>query len=451
METKKQSFLMKNSILAKAGIIAILTLLMLIPINMVKSLIEERKNVKNIVEEDIINKWGGAQEITGPIMVLPFCNENKEIRYAYFLPEEYNVNGEIKPEKKKDGILNILCYQGDLTINSKFNIKNYNQLNIKEDSILWQEAFVMIGISDLNGIKDQVIATANGKNLNISAEVKNKEILKSGLSIPYPINPNDLQKDIKLDIKLTVGGSEGLYIIPIGKKTSAHLLSNYKSAKYTYKNILPSTENNENKGFDAQWNLFDYNLNYTQMWIGSSDNLVKNKIGVDILLPVDHYQKNIRSVKYAILFIALTFIIFFIVELTSHKPIHPVQYLLASFALVLFYSLLLALSEHIGFNWAYLTAAFAIICLLTAYSHSIFCSKKETIFMGIFLSALYIFLYIIIQEEEKSLLLGNIGLFIVLAVVMYVSRKINWYKDEPMLNKEVIEDNKSEKQEQSPD
>jgi inner membrane protein len=165
------------------------------------------------------------------------------------------------------------------------------------------------------------------------------------------------------------------------------------------------------------------------MWSGKNNEFTQSLLGIDLRQPIDHYEKSMRSAKYAVLFIALTFLVFFLVELISHRRIHPFQYLLVSFALVLFYCLLLAFSEHIGFNRAYLVSAAAIIALITAYSKTIFNSLRQTAIMAVFLLALYTFLYVLLQLEDMALLFGSIGLFVALAAIMYASRKVNWYKE----------------------
>lgn len=169
------------------------------------------------------------------------------------------------------------------------------------------------------------------------------------------------------------------------------------------------------------------NRSFPQVWHNHKYNIMESAFGVNLMLPVDQYQKSMRSAKYAIMFIALTFIIFLFVEILNKKRIHPVQYILVGFGLLLFYTLLLSLSEHIGFNAAYLVSSIAVVGLITAYSHSIFKKTRLTFIMGGTLSFLYIFLFVVLQLQDFALLLGSAGLFIILAIIMYLSRKIDWY------------------------
>lgn len=432
METTK-SFFQKHSIIIKISVIAVLTLLMLIPVNMVKSLIIEREGNKASVQEEISDKWGGQQRLVGPILVLPYKTSVVEgnpvyVKYAYFLPDEYNVEGAIKPEERSRGIYQILGYQSAMQIKGKFSFPDYGKLNLSTDQIQWEDAFLLVGIPALQGIKNKIGFNVNGKSLEILASVAENDLIKSGLTVKMPLNPADIEDAYNFNFDLILNGTNGLYFAPIGKHTSIHMKSEYKTVTFIG-DFLPNSRKIDESGFDAQWEIFDYNRNYAQMWIGQNPVINSSLLGVDLLLPVDQYQKTMRSAKYAIMFIALTFLVFFMVELLNRKRIHPVQYLLVSFALVLFYSLLLALSEYIGFEWSYLVSALAIISLISAYSYSIFKSKKQTFFMGIFLCALYVFLYVILQLEDMALLLGSAGLFIILAIVMYLSRKVDWYKD----------------------
>ncbi|PXV68809.1 inner membrane protein [Dysgonomonas alginatilytica] len=431
METM-QNFFGKKTLTTKIVIVVVLTLLMLIPIGMVKSLIKEREGNKIAEQTEMSDRWGGRQLLTGPVLVLPYKQSLVEkgtgANFIYCLPEEYNVTGEIKPEERTRGIQKILSYQSAMHFDGKFIFPDYTKLNINESQILWDEAYIVMGISNLQGVKNKIVFNLNGHPQEILPSVPDNDLIKSGVMVKMPLSPADMGKSYNFDFDLVLNGTDGLHFLPIGKQTNVHLNSTWKSVAYTG-DYVPTEKADIKDGIDAQWNVFDYNRSYTQMWVGKNDSFGSTKLGLDLLLPVDHYQKTMRAVKYAIMFIALTFLVFFMVELLSKRRIHPVQYLLVSFALVLFYSLLLALSEHIGFDWSYLVSAVAIVTLITAYSYSIFKSKKQTVFMGLFLSGLYIFLYVVIQLEDMALLLGSIGLFIALAIVMFVSRKIDWYKD----------------------
>lgn len=421
-----------DMIFVKVIVVAVLIVVMLLPINLVKSLVEERESNERAVQDEISQKWGGRQKVSGPVLVLPYQtgmdkNQNPVVSYAYFLPDEFKVDGDINTEERSRTLFKTLVYQSNLNISGKFSLPDYAKLNIRQEQIRWDDAFVLIGISYLQGIKNKVVFNVNGKSQSVQPGVKNNSFIESGLTVNMPVDPSTLSYDFNFDLALN--GSEGLYFVPVGKESSVHLKSAWKTVSFDG-NFLPSGRTIGAEGFDAKWDVFDYNRNYVQMWVGDNEVIKSSTLGVDMKFPVEKYQMTMRSVKYAIMFIVLTFVVFFLVELLSRKRIHPVQYLLVSCALVIFYTLLLALSEQLDFHISYLISAFATTALITAYSTTMFKNIRQTAMMGAFLSGLYIYLYIILQQESLSLLFGAIGLFVALATVMFVLRKVNWYKNE---------------------
>lgn len=426
-----------NSPILKAIVIGFLALMMLIPVSMLESLIYERQANKLTVYEEINSKWGGNQHIVGPILVIPYTKtyidkEQKEIttqNNAYLLPEDLTITGSLFPEDRKRGIYNILVYQSELVFNGKFALSELSELNISPEAFNWKEAFMLIGISDMQGIKNKITFTVNDLSMKVEPGVKNNNIIHSGFTVKTPIDKQNPINEFNFNFNLSLNGTEKIHFSPIGKETHTQLNSQWGTVSFSG-DFLPSKHTIEENQFTANWDIFDYNRNYPQVWTDKIIDIQSSKFGVDLIYPVDQYLMSIRSVKYAIMFIALTFMVFFLFELLSGKRIHPIQYLLVSFGLVLFYSLLMALSEHIGFDIAYLISSIAIVALISIYSKTIFGNKKRAGMMSLYLCVVYIYLYIILQLEDLALLFGSIGLFTALASIMYVSRKINWYKNE---------------------
>ncbi len=145
------------------------------------------------------------------------------------------------------------------------------------------------------------------------------------------------------------------------------------------------------------------------------------------MLPVDEYRKSDRASKYGMMLIALVFLVFFFVEVLLKLRIHPIQYLLVGLALCVFYTLLIALGEHIGFGKAYLVSTLAVVGLVVFYAASVFRMPKATRLLAMVLLFVYGFMFTIIHQEDFALLIGSIGLFVVLAIVMVLSRRIDWY------------------------
>jgi len=172
------------------------------------------------------------------------------------------------------------------------------------------------------------------------------------------------------------------------------------------------------------------NRNFPQQWVDSKYHTQASKLGVDLLIPVDHYQKSMRSSKYAILFIALNFLVFIFIEIRSKTRIHPFQYSLVAFALLIFYILLTSIGEQIGFDLAYLISAVAVTLLISWYSFTILRNFRLVAWVTMLQTGLYLFLFTILQLEDYALLAGSIGLFVILAIVMGASRKIRWYAED---------------------
>lgn len=429
-----------NTMIVKGIIMVVVTILMLIPISMVTSLIEERASLKDEVTEEISSKWGGEQTIVGPVLVVPYTelratgNSAKvgEIEYihtteyAYFLPDEYNVTSTATVEERARSIYNTLVYQTENKISGKFSKPKLTELNIKDDRVQWNDAFIMLGVPYMQGIKNKVVLNFNGKKLEATAGVPQNTIINSGVTIKKGLELSEVDQEYNFDVTLNLNGSEKLFIAPIGKENSITMSANWETVSLTGDFLATSREINKD-GFTATWNIFDYNRNYVQMWKG--ENRTKTPaIGVELKYPVDQYKMSMRSTKYAIMFILLTFVVFFLVELITKNRIHPVQYILVSFALILFYTLLIALSEYINFHIAYLISSIAIVLMITLYVRSIFAKTTHTLIIGAFVAGLYTYLYIMLQLEGMSLLIGAIGLFVALAAVMYTTRKIDWYK-----------------------
>jgi inner membrane protein len=230
-------------------------------------------------------------------------------------------------------------------------------------------------------------------------------------------------KEFTLNLKLN--GSEQLFFTPLGKQTAVTITSPWKDPAFEGK-YLPSDKNISDKGFTAKWNVLHYQREIPQSWTENKPSVSESVFGVKLLQATDSYGKTMRSVKYALLFIALTFCIYFFIELLKGKSVHPLQYILVGFALCIFYTLLLSVSEYLGFDYAYLISAVATVSLIALYTKSLFGQWGIAALFFLFLSMLYGFIYILIQLQDGALLFGSIGLFILLAIIMYYSRRIDW-------------------------
>ncbi len=483
MESSSSSFLdrlntsIRHSVTVKLLAVGFLLLLLLIPTSMVEDLIGERAQFRDNVLADVTGKWGGPQLLTGPVLVVPYYyserdRDNKLITstaYACFLPDSLLTTGELVPETRQRSLYDLVVYRARLRVRGVFRTEALTNWDLDPARIKWNEAFVATGISDLKGIRNAValrwdgtaypfepgllapaampFGTAPGASSltaglpvrgsvayveempsMISAEGGNESV--GGLNVRVPIaDAAALAQRHSFSYDLDLNGSTGLLVAPLGRTTDVRLTSAWPSPSFIGE-FLPRERSVRPEGFSAAWTVLNLNRNYPQRWRtseGERPNVDASTFGVRLLVPVDEYQKSMRAVKYALLPLALTFLIFFFVEVLQRRRIHPVQYLLVGFALVIFYLLLLALGEYIRFQAAYLTAAVVVIGLVTAYVAGIFRRRELTLITAGVLTLIYGFVYIILQLEDYALLIGTLGLLLILALVMWLSRRIDWY------------------------
>lgn len=243
-----------------------------------------------------------------------------------------------------------------------------------------------------------------------------------------------LKEDKKLpyEMKIKLKGSQSISFTPLGKTTKVSLKANWNTPSFDG-NYLPEKREITEKDFSAQWQVLNLNRNYSQVLVNYQNASIKDiensNFGVNLKMPVEQYQQSMRSTKYAVLIILLTFMVIFFTEILEKTRIHALQYLLVGLALCLFYSLLLSMSEHIGFSMAYLVASALTIALVGGYMLGIIKRKKPAFIMVGLLGVLYIYVFILIQLETFALLAGSLGLFVILAMVMYFSKKIDWFNE----------------------
>jgi inner membrane protein len=444
--TNKLSFIerinnwIKNSIAVRIFTIGVLILILLIPVSMIQSLISERETNHSEAIREVSSKWGEQQTLTGLILTVPYRTYEKEyvkesdekfklvesIRYAHFLPDSLDISGVVSPELRYRGIYEVIVYNSKIELSGQFVFPKFEDWNIDKKDILWKDAFISLGLSDLRSIQENISIDLNDKQYLFNPGVETKDVIQNGISTRVKLNEKDTSSVYTFSVKLDFNGSSNLSFIPLGKITKVKLNSNWKSPSFDGA-FLPDKREINKDGFTAFWKVLHLNRPYPQRFRGNIEGINESSFGVNLIVPVDEYQKSMRSAKYAVIFIVLTFLIFFFVHILNGVRIHPIQYIIVGLALCVFYTLLIALSEHLAFGLSYLISSFSIICLITLYSNSIFDNKRLTLLICLILIILYIFIYSIIQMEDYALLIGSIGLFIVLGIVMYLTRKIDWY------------------------
>ncbi len=429
---KQITFFERYAAIIKIATIGILILLLLIPSSMIQGLIREREQNQEQVKNEISSQWGQAQTISGPIITIPYevtkkntdGTTEKYINNIHLLPENLKIEGVLDTTSKHRNIYEIIAYTTTLDVSGNFDASEMNNLGVADAAILWNQASLNLGITDLGGIKDNIKVQWKDSSFLFNPGLENKDNFSSGVSAPITLSKND---KTDFNFKVNIKGSDYIHFLPVGKETIVNLSSKCPNPNFEGK-FIPQSHNTTDKGFDANWKVLHLNRNFPQAWKNSEQHIEDNWFGVSLMLDVDHYQKTMRSAKYAILFIAMTFLSFFFIEILNKKKIHPIQYILIGLVLVLFYVLLLSFSEQFGFNAAYFISSLAVILLISVYTASVLQSKQKTMVMFAILVVLYAFIYIIIQMAEYSLLFGSIGLFLFLASVMLASRKVDWYK-----------------------
>lgn len=449
METIVQNVWSKTKVLVKALIIGGIILVLQLPALYVRDLVEEREQRQKEASAEVSSKWAKKQIITGPVLVLPYLEEqpdriNKNVtkRFAHFLPDVLNIRSVVSPEEKYRGIYKVMLYSSKNNLTGSYSGVQLKKLKITPQSVVWNEAFVQMNISDAKGLNDDIKIKWNNQLLTLSQDGVNADPANETFTSLLNLSGIDDLKQVNFSADLNLNGSEQLLFTPIGKSTTVDMSAKWPHPSFTG-DILPITTNIRSDSFAAKWKSVSQKRSFPQQWKENAyvisyfkpnsadsftvnNNLVTSAFGADLYVPVNSYQKILRSVKYAALCMLLTFAAFFIIETSNRKSVHPFQYGLVGVALILFYTLLLSVSEYAGFNLSYVIASVATIGLISWFVKGILSSSRLSFILSAVLLLLYTYIFTILQLQDYSLLLGSVGLFITLAVIMHFSKKIQW-------------------------
>lgn len=431
----------------KLGTIALLILLLLIPLSMIGGLVSERQYQREAVLQDIARSSSYRQQITGPVLVQPYTKVWQEwkthaktgVRYLqeqqrsgrlYFLPERFVLNGQVSTEERARGIYKALLYRSDNQISGAFKLPA--RLGLGDDLELYRfdTPFLAVGISDIRGIGNDLQLRLNGTTLGF-APGSGDPRFGAGVHAPLPALDSQGGQSLEFAFDLKLQGTEQLSITPVGRDSRVELSADWPHPSFVGE-YLPSSREVSAQGFKAHWqtSFFATNLEEALQDCVDKDScqgLAARHFGVSFVDPVDQYLKTERAIKYALLFIGLTFAVFFLFEVLKRMAVHPVQYALVGMALALFYLLLLSLSEHLSFARAYAISALACVSLIGFYiSHVLHSWLRGGAFGGL-LAALYGLLFALLGAEDYALLMGSLLVFGVLAGVMVLTRKLDWY------------------------
>lgn len=439
---------MQKTLINKFVAIGLLTLLLLIPLSLIKGVIKERDLNETRVIADIAKSGVASQKLTGAIIVVPYKERvarQKDVyenggrktisevvtlqKYKYFLPEDIKIKGNIITEERYRGIYKVPVYTSNLTLDGHFILPKQYGMNENIENISFDDPYVVLGIKDIRGINSSVSLYINEQKISFLPGSKTP-ILAQGIHAVFQSKTAE-EQHFNFQIKLELQGMEQLAFSPIGKFTKVHLSSAWPHPSFIGKFLPKNREISEN-GFEAMWETSFFSSNM----LGHLDQCLtnnkcyefeSNSFGVSLDQGVDIYLQAERSTKYAILFIGLTFFAFLCFEILKDLRIHTVQYGLVGIALALFYLLLISLSEHLSFGLSYMIASTACISLLSFYISSVLKSLLRGMSFGGIFACLYGALYLIIGSEDYALLMGSALLFSILTFVMIITRNVDWY------------------------
>ena len=443
------------AILFKLGVIGLLTLLLLIPLGMVDSILQERLQRRDEAIGEITSTWGPAQVIAGPVLVVPYENVTKRkqrvsgksqdgwtevsettVAKTCFLPDELEIGGSVEPLRRKRGIYEAVLFRANLQLSGSFNGVNPEQFKTgAEGRARWDQAYIALAVTDLRGVTDVLKIKLDDKVLTMEPGV-----LLGGFNSGVHARLKETVKGaapLRFSMDLALNGSGSLSFVPVAIRQKVRLDSTWASPGFNGA-FLPTQRQISDKGFEALWEISYYGRKYPQAWVDSGgqalpfrgETVQESQFGVRFLGMIDHYRSVERAIKYGILFIVLVFLTFFLFEVITRMRVHVFQYVLVGAALCLFYLALISVSEVLSFAPAYLISALVCSLMITLYSMGILRSGRRTLLLGLGMLSTYGFLYVILQMEDYSLLVGTIGLFIALGCVMAATRRINWYADD---------------------
>lgn len=388
---------------------------------LVLGLIEERKGRFDEAKQEIADGWSGRQSIVGPMIVSSNADTN-----TYVLPAILNYETTLVPEVRTRGIFRSVVYNSVVKVSGEFSADDMLRATAYP-----RNANFSVFITDTRGIEKQIALTWNGANYAFEPgpgiSFQESRLPSSGLHTLVPIDP--FQKKVPFSFEIQVKGSEGISIAPLGKETILRISSSWPTPKFVGA-FLPAERNISDTGFASEWRISSFGRPYPQTWQGETidlPQLISSSAGVDLHEQVDAYDLTFRSIKYAILFILITFTAFFLFDVLAKVRVHSIQYLLIGSALALFYLLLLSLSEHIAFHSAYVIATVMITTLISVYSAFVLRSARRALPIFTLLALLYGCLYFVLQLEDYALLFGSLLLLVFLAVIMFATRHIDWF------------------------
>jgi inner membrane protein len=427
---------------AKVLGVGLLALLMLLPLWKVQSLVEERQGMRQAAIDQIAQGWGGEQVVGGLVLavptqqkVAPAAGEPRDMGdTTLVLPDTADMSIGMTVDKRRYGIYEAPVFASTVELHGNFTAEDIAQQR-QMDSAAWQDgkAELRLAVGDLRGLQEVTELLVNGKPQRFASSAATLAGASSTVVVPLDLEALNGQP-IAFSVKLKLAGTQSLQLLPLARTTDVTMHAPWPDPSFIGA-ALPLKRTVNALGFSARWHMLDLNRKFGQSW-HTSDTRVDSAVhdaafGVALFQPVDVYQRNVRAGKYGLLFITMTFVAFFLFEVLKRLRVHPVQYLLVGAALTAFYVLLLALSEQIGFGLAYAVAAGAVVAIVGGYAMAVLGARRAGLLLGGSLALVYAMLYVVLAAEEYALLIGAIVLVLTVALLMYLTRRIDWYASMP--------------------
>ena len=433
------------SLLSKKILFLILSCVVaIIALTLIENLIYDRMSYQDEARKSVANSWSGEQQLLGPLLVVPYKYTETKTRTdeksgnvleelvtrfskLYLVPEQLNVQSELTTQSRYRGIFSFPVYSTQFDLEGSFNTTAIKQLRQRSDVIWTGSPYLAVSVSDMRGIISQPEIQWNNEPLSF---LSGSRLSFNNQGVHALIKENS-GSSARFTVKIGLRGMDNLWFSPTGKNTQIAIAANWPHPNFVGK-FLPDERHIEQNGFSAIWHVSEFSSNLLQdvnsCQQGDCNPLINNRFGFALNEPVNIYRQSIRAAKYGLLFVGLTFLSFFIFETLKRLQIHPVQYTLVGLSISLFYLLLIALSEHIGFVYAYLSATSACCLLLSVYISAMIRNRVWGISFGAMITLLYGMLYIIISSEDHALLLGSILVFLALAGVMLLTKNFDWHQ-----------------------
>lgn len=449
-------------------ILLILVLVLQIPSLFMSSLVSERRQRRDAAAAEIASKWGAQQTLTGPALVVPWKKrrtvsdgqgrlvERVSERRLVLLPESLRVTAKLETETRRRGIYGVPVYRLDARIEGRFARPDFAKLQVLPEDVDWSRAVLSLGISDARAIQEQVVLDWNGRAIEFQPGAGDAPELGGGIHAELGLAGEPWGQPFTAPLRLN--GTRGVYFTPFGRQTTVELSGAWPDPSFQGQ-WLPAERSVTASGFRAAWSIPALGRNFPQAWTdlpraaaavpSAADDagrvaaepppgaalepgpaIARSAFGLDLVPAIDSYRLCDRTLKYALLFVVLTFTAFWLLEVLGGRPLHPIQYLMIGAALVMFLLLELALSEHVGFGVAYAIASALVVGLIVHYAASVLASRARALGVGGGLALLYAFHYVVLRNEDYALLLGSLLFFGALAAVMSATRRVDWYAGE---------------------